>query len=66
MKNATNSKANLDRALQRFAGDFAQANDLRGRWQTPSLKERLASGRNGFSGGIRVLAPAKPRGIDMA
>ena len=28
MKNAPNSKSNLDRALQRFAGDFARANEL--------------------------------------
>lgn len=28
MKNVPNSKSNLDRALQRFAGDFARAHDL--------------------------------------
>ena len=108
MKNAPNSKSNLDRALQRFAGDFARANELRGQmanaivaqmigdgvvkggcglrfrfgekltrvtmdldtaWKTDldvflrQLKERLAVGWNGFSGEVRVLAPAKPRGI---
>ena len=108
MKNAPNSKSNLDRALQRFAGDFARANELRGQmanaivaqmigdgvvkggcglrfrfgekltrvtmdldtaWKTDldvflrQLKERLAVGRNAFSGEVRVLAPAKPRGI---
>ena len=108
MKNAPNSKSNLDRALQRFAGDFARANDLRGQmanaivaqmigegvvkggsglrfrygekltrvtmdldtaWKTDLdaflklLNERLAAGWNGFSGEVRVLAPAKPRGI---
>lgn len=30
MKNAPNSKSNLDRALQRFAGDYVRANGLRG------------------------------------
>ena len=108
MKNAPNSKSNLDRALQRFAGDFARANELRGQmanaivaqmigegvvkggsglrfrygekltrvtmdldtaWKTDLdaflklLNERLAAGWNGFSGEVRVLAPAKPRGI---
>ena len=108
MKNAPNSKSNLDRALQRFAGDFSRANELRGQmanaivaqmigdgvvkggsglrfrygekltrvsmdldtaWKTDldvflkMLKERLAAGWNGFSGEVRVLAPAKPHGI---
>ena len=108
MKNAPNSKSNLDRALQRFAGDFARANELRGlmanaivaqiigdgvvkggsglrfrygekftrvtmdldtAWKTDLnvflklLEERLAAGWNGFSGEVRMLAPAKPRGI---
>ena len=108
MKNAPNSKSNLDRALQRFAGDFARANELRGQmanaivaqmigdgvvkggsglrfrygekltrvtmdldtaWKTDldaflgHLKKRLAAGWNGFSGEVRVLAPAKPRGV---
>ena len=30
MKSAPNSRANLDRALQRFAGNFVKANELRG------------------------------------
>lgn len=29
MKNAPNSKTNLDRAILRFAGDVARSNDLR-------------------------------------
>ena len=29
MKNAPNSKANLDRAIQRFSGDILRANQLR-------------------------------------
>ena len=108
MKNAPNSKSNLDRALQRFAGDFARSNELRSlmanaivaqmigegvvkggsglrfrygerltrvtmdldtAWRTDldaflkQLKERLAAGWNGFSGEVRVLAQARPRGI---
>ena len=108
MKNAPNSRANLDRALQRFTGDFARANELRGlmanaivaqmigggvvkggsglrfrygemltrvtmdldtAWQTDldaflkNLRERLAAGWNGFSGDVKVLPQATPRGI---
>ena len=108
MKSAPNSRANLDRALQRFAGDFVKANELRGlmanaivahmigegvvkggsglrfrfgerntrvtmdldtAWRTDldsfvkGLKMRLAGGWNGFTGEIKILPQAKPRGI---
>ena len=108
MKSAPNSRANLDRALQRFAGDFVKANELRGlmanaivaqmigqgvvkggsglrfrfgerntrvtmdldtAWRTDldsftkDLKTRLADGWNGFTGEIKILPQANPRGI---
>ena len=108
MKNAPNSKTNLDRAILRFAGDVARSNDLRNlmansivaqmigdgvvkggtglkfryggqmsrvtldldtAWKTDldsflkGLKSRLADGWNGFSGEVRILRQASPRGI---
>lgn len=108
MKNAPNSKPNLDKTIQRFAGNVVQANELRNlmanaivaqmlgkgvvkggsglkfrygaemtrvtldldtAWKTSledfleDLKQKLAAGWNGFSGEIRILKQAAPRGI---
>lgn len=48
MKNAPNSKTNLDRAILRFAGDVARSNDLR------SLMAN-SSAYNGQKGDLPVL-----------
>ncbi len=50
MKNAPNSKSNLDRALQRFAGDFARANDLRGQMASAIVAQMIGDGVNGRRG----------------
>lgn len=108
MKNAPNSKVNLDRAIERFAGDSIRAAELRGlmanaivaqmigggvvkggtglrfrygdkltrmtmdldtAWKTGleeflvDLRGKLERGWNGFSGEIRILRQASPRGI---
>lgn len=108
MKKAPNSRVNLDKAIQRFAGDVTWANELRGlmanaivaqmigggvvkggsglrfrfgerltritmdldtAWQTDldaflkTLRWRLAAGWNGFSGDIKMLPQAAPRGV---
>jgi len=44
MKNAPNSKSNLDRALQRFAGDFARANELRGQMANAIVAQMIGDG----------------------
>ena len=44
MKSAPNSKSNLDRALQRFAGDFARANDLRGQMANAIVAQMIGEG----------------------
>lgn len=44
MKNAPNSKSNLERALQRFAGDFARANDLRGQMANAIVAQMIGEG----------------------
>ena len=110
MKNAPNSKSNLDRAIQRFAGggNSFRANELRGfmanaivaqmvgdgvvkggsglrfrygdestrttmdldvAWRTgpeafiADLKSKLLAGWSGFSGDLKVLPQASPRGV---
>ena len=108
MKNAPNSKTNLDKAILRFAGEIRRANELRllmanaivaqmigdgvikggsgikfrygnvktratmdldTAWRTDlntfleGLRTRLTEGWNGFSGEIRILRPASPKGI---
>ncbi len=108
MKNAPNSKTNLDKAILRFAGEIRRANELRmlmanaivaqmigdgvikggsgirfrygdvktratmdldTAWRTgldtflEDLRTRLTEGWNGFSGEVRVLRPASPKGI---
>ena len=108
MRNVPNSRTNLDKAIQRFAGDIRRANELRtlmanaivaqmidegvvkggsgirfrfGDVKTRAsldldtawrkdlntflviLRRRLTDGWNGFSGEVRVLRQASPRGI---
>lgn len=108
MKTAPNSRANLDKAIQRFAGDPLRANEIRNlmanaivaqmigdgvvkggtglkfrygeamsrvtmdldtAWRTgldeflKGLRSKLADGWNGFSGDVRVLRQASPKGI---
>lgn len=108
MKSAPNSKPNLDKAIQRFAGDIVKANELRNlmanaivaqmlgkgvvkggsglkfrygsemtrvtldldtAWKSSleefikDLKQKLQIGWNGFSGIIKILKQATPRGI---
>ena len=108
MKNAPNSKVNLDKAIERFAGNALRAAELRGlmanaivaqmigegvvkggtglrfrygekltrmtmdldtAWRTgldeflKSLRAKLEEGWNGFTGEIKILRQAAPRGI---
>ncbi len=108
MKNAPNSKTNLDKAILRFAGEIRRANELRmlmanaivaqmigdgvikggsgirfrygdvktratmdldTAWRSgldtflEGLRRRLTEGWNGFSGEVRVLRPASPKGV---
>ena len=44
MKSAPNSRANLDRALQRFAGDFVKANELRGLMANAIVAQMIGEG----------------------
>lgn len=53
MKNAPNSKSNLDRALQRFAGDFARANQLRGQMANAIVAQMLGDGVVKGGSGLR-------------
>ena len=53
MKNAPNSKSNLDRALQRFAGDFARANDLRGQMANAIVAQMIGDGVVKGGSGLR-------------
>ena len=54
MKNAPNSKSNLDRALQRFAGDFARANDLRGQMANAIVAQMIGDGGQGGDVGAGI------------
>jgi len=108
MKNAPNSKANLDKAILRFAGNPLRGNEVRNlmanaivaqmigegvvkggtglkfrygeamsrvtmdldtAWRTglddflKGLRTRLAAGWNGFSGEVKILRQASPKGI---
>ena len=45
MKNAPNSKANLDKAIQRFAGNIVKANELRNLMANAIVAQML--GKNG-------------------
>lgn len=108
MKNAPNSKVNLDRAIERFSGDAVRAAELRGlmanaivaqligngvvkggtglrfrygdkmtrmtmdldtAWKNDldeflkALRQKLGNGWNGFTGEIKILRQAAPRGI---
>ena len=53
MKNAPNSKSNLDRALQRFAGDFARANELRGQMANAIVAQMIGEGVVKGGSGLR-------------
>ena len=53
MKNAPNSKSNLDRALQRFAGDFARANELRGLMANAIVAQMIGGGVVKGGSGLR-------------
>ena len=53
MKNAPNSKSNLDRALQRFAGDFARANELRGQMANAIVAQMIGDGVVKGGSGLR-------------
>ena len=44
MKNAPNSKANLDRAILRFAGDVARSNDLRSLMANSIVAQMIGDG----------------------
>ena len=58
MKNAPNSKSNLDRALQRFAGDFARANELRGQMANAIVAQIKTAGdipRPYFEGSVEYV-----------
>lgn len=108
MKSAPNSKANLEKAILRFAGNALRGNEIRNlmanaivaqmigegvvkggtglkfrygesmarvtmdldtAWRVSldeflkALKSRLAAGWNGFSGEVRVLGQASPKGL---
>ena len=108
MKNAPNSKVNLDRAIERFSGNSVRAAELRGlmanaivaqmigngvvkggtglrfrygdkmtrmtmdldtAWKNDldeflkALRQKLEDGWNGFTGEIKILRQAAPRGI---
>lgn len=108
MKNVPNSRSNLDKAIQRFAGNIVKANELRNlmanaivaqmlgkgvvkggsglkfrygakmtrvtldldtAWTTSledflnDLNPKLEKGWNGFTGSIKILRQATPRGI---
>lgn len=45
MKNAPNSKANLDKAIQRFAGNIVKTNELRNLMANAIVAQML--GKNG-------------------
>ena len=44
MKNAPNSKTNLDRAILRFAGDVARSNDLRSLMANSIVAQMIGDG----------------------
>ena len=44
MKNPPNSKTNLDRAIQRFAGNFIRANELRGLMANAIVAQMIGDG----------------------
>ena len=44
MKNAPNSKTNLDRAILRFAGDVARSNDLRNLMANSIVAQMIGDG----------------------
>ena len=62
MKSAPNSKSNLDRALQRFAGDFARANDLRGQMANAIVAQMIGEGvvQGGDVGAVIRRSEARP------
>lgn len=53
MKSAPNSRANLDRALQRFAGDFMKANELRGLMANAIVAHMIGEGVVKGGSGLR-------------
>ncbi len=44
MKNAPNSRVNLDRSIQRFAGDVARANELRNLMANSIVAQMIGEG----------------------
>ena len=65
MKNVPNSKANLDRALQRFAGDFARANDLRGQMANAIVAQMIGDGVVKGGSGLRFRYGEKLTRVTM-
>ena len=65
MKNAPNSKSNLDRALQRFAGDFARANDLRGQMANAIVAQMIGEGVVKGGSGLRFRYGEKLTRVTM-
>ena len=67
MKNAPNSKSNLDRALQRFAGDFARANELRGQMANAIVAQMIGEGvvKGGSGQGGLMTNESKSGSIDF-
>ena len=53
MKNAPNSRSNLDRALQRFAGDSVRANGLRGQMANAIVAQMIGDGVVKGGSGLR-------------
>ncbi len=44
MKNAPNSRVNLDKSIQRFAGDVARANELRNLMANSIVAQMIGEG----------------------
>ena len=65
MKNAPNSKSNLDRALQRFAGDFARANELRGQMANAIVAQMIGDGVVKGGSGLRFRYGEKLTRVTM-
>lgn len=59
MKNAPNSKSNLDRALQRFAGDPVRANGLRGQMANAIVAKAFWHRKLSLYGDLRRLCVKK-------
>jgi len=53
MKNAPNSRTNLDRGIQRFAGDFVRANELKGLMANAIVAQMIGDGVVKGGSGLR-------------